>query len=70
MSSRPAVRRLGRISEISQVAAKHGFGYFFDTHGPGAFLSSRQHEIAPEPDEGSTRADHGRMSVSLWRSKK
>jgi len=63
VSSRPAVRRLGRISEISQVAAKHGFGYFFDTHGPGAFLSRRQHEIAPEPDEGSTRGQRLRQML-------
>jgi ubiquinone biosynthesis protein len=63
MSTRPAVRRLGRISEISQVAAKHGFGYFFETHGPGAFLSRRQHEIAPEPDEGSTRGQRLRQML-------
>src|SRR5829696_503751 len=31
MSSRPAVRQLGRLSEIAQVAAKHGFGYLFDS---------------------------------------
>jgi ubiquinone biosynthesis protein len=55
MSTRPAVRRLGRISEISQVAARHGFGYFFDTHGPGALRSRRQQEIPLEADEGSTR---------------
>jgi ubiquinone biosynthesis protein len=55
MSTRPAVRRLGRISEISQVAARHGFGYFFDTHGPGSFRSRRQREIAPEPEAGSSR---------------
>jgi ubiquinone biosynthesis protein len=63
VSSRPAVRRLGRISEISQVAAKHGFGYFFDTHGPGAFRSRRQREIAPEPDEGSTRGQRLRQML-------
>jgi ubiquinone biosynthesis protein len=63
VSTRPAVRRLGRISEISQVAAKHGFGYFFETHGPGAFLSRRQHEIAPEPDEGSTRGQRLRQML-------
>jgi len=63
VSSRPAVRRLGRISEISQVAAKHGFGYFFDTHGPGAFRSRRQHEIAAEPDEGSTRGQRLRQML-------
>jgi ubiquinone biosynthesis protein len=63
VSTRPAVRRLGRISEISQVAAKHGFGYFFETHGPGAFLSRRQHEIAPEPDVGSTRGQRLRQML-------
>jgi ubiquinone biosynthesis protein len=63
VSTRPAVRKLGRISEISQVAAKHGFGYFFDTHGPGAFLSRRQHEIAPEPEEGSTRGQRLRQML-------
>jgi ubiquinone biosynthesis protein len=27
-----ATRNLGRISEIAQVAVRHGFGYFFETH--------------------------------------
>ncbi len=27
-----ATRNLGRLSEIAQVAVKHGFGYFFETH--------------------------------------
>ncbi len=30
MSTRPAVRQLGRLSEIGQVAARHGFGYLFE----------------------------------------
>jgi ubiquinone biosynthesis protein len=30
--ARTATRNLGRISEIAQVAVKHGFGYFFETH--------------------------------------
>jgi ubiquinone biosynthesis protein len=55
MSTRPAVRRLGRISEISQVAAKHGFGYFFETHRPSGLRSRRQQEIAPATDAGSPR---------------
>src|SRR2546425_7645966 len=25
-------RNLGRLSEIAQVAVRHGFGYFFETH--------------------------------------
>src|SRR6266568_8523952 len=30
--SQPATRNLGRLSEIAQVAVRHGFGYWFDTH--------------------------------------
>src|SRR5438128_1988633 len=30
--SSPATRNLGRLSEIAQVAVKHGFGYFFERH--------------------------------------
>lgn len=54
MSVRPAVRQLGRISEIAQVAAKHGFGHFFETHGPGAVRSRRAREVDPTL-EGSPR---------------
>ena len=28
--ARPAVRQLGRLSEIAQVASKHGFGFLFE----------------------------------------
>ena len=54
MSTRPAVRQLGRLSEIAQVAAKHGFGYFFETHRPTVLSSRRQIEIEPSLD-GSSR---------------
>jgi ubiquinone biosynthesis protein len=30
--AQPAQRHLGRISEIAQVAVKHGFGYFLESH--------------------------------------
>ncbi len=30
--AQPAARNLGRLSEIAQVAVRHGFGYWFDTH--------------------------------------
>jgi ubiquinone biosynthesis protein len=30
--ARPATRNIGRLSEIAQVAVKHGFGYFFARH--------------------------------------
>lgn len=55
MSVRPAVRQLGRISEIAQVAAKHGFGYFFETHGPGAARARRARELVDPAAEGSPR---------------
>jgi ubiquinone biosynthesis protein len=54
MSTRPAVRQLGRISEIAQVAARHGFGHFFEMHGPGAVRSRRAREIDPTV-QGSPR---------------
>jgi ubiquinone biosynthesis protein len=30
--AQPATRNLGRLSEIAQVAVRHGFGYFFQRH--------------------------------------
>ena len=32
MATRPKTRNLGRLSEIAQVAVRHGFGYFFERH--------------------------------------
>ncbi len=32
MAAEPKQRNLGRLSEIAQVAVRHGFGYFFETH--------------------------------------
>ena len=32
VATRPAQRNLGRLSEIAQVAVRHGFGYFFERH--------------------------------------
>lgn len=62
MSSRPAVRQLGRISEIAQVAAKHGFGYLFETRGPGAVRSRRGREVELT-DEGSPRGERLRAML-------
>jgi ubiquinone biosynthesis protein len=61
VSTRPAIRQLGRLSEIAQVAAKHGFGYFFETHRP-AVLGSRRIEIDPSPD-GSSRGQRLRAML-------
>ncbi|HEU4448490.1 MAG TPA: AarF/UbiB family protein [Gaiellaceae bacterium] len=62
MSSRPAVRQLGRISEIAQVAAKHGFGYLFQTRGPGAVRSRRQREVELA-ESGSPRGERLRAML-------
>ena len=61
MSTRPAVRQLGRLSEIAQVAAKHGFGYLFDARRRDGFFSRHQSEI--EAEEGSTRGQRLRAML-------
>jgi ubiquinone biosynthesis protein len=38
----PATRNLGRITEITQVAVRHGFGYFFERHRIADLLPSRK----------------------------
>ena len=53
-SARPAVRQLGRMSEIAQIAARHGFGYLFETRGPAAVRSRLGREVEVDP-EGSPR---------------
>jgi ubiquinone biosynthesis protein len=50
----PAVRQLGRISEIAQVAAKHGFGYFFETRRP-TLLRTRAEQEMDRDGAGSSR---------------
>jgi hypothetical protein len=32
VATRPKQRNLGRLSEIAQVAVRHGFGYFLEKH--------------------------------------
>jgi ubiquinone biosynthesis protein len=49
-------RNLGRISEIAQVAVKHGFGYFFETHKLTDLLPW-QHRI-PRDGTPSQRGQH------------
>ncbi len=62
MSAPPATRQLGRLSEIAQVAAKHGFGYLFDSRRrDGLPFRAREIEIAPE--EGSTRGQRLRAML-------
>jgi ubiquinone biosynthesis protein len=49
-------RNLGRMSEIAQVAVKHGFGYFFETHKLTDLLPGKQ-RLPPE-DASSQRGQH------------
>jgi ubiquinone biosynthesis protein len=49
-------QNLGRISEIAQVAVKHGFGYFFETHKLTDLLPW-QHRIATDGAQ-SQRGQH------------
>ena len=46
-------RNLGRLSEIAQVAVRHGFGYFFETHRLTDILPGRPRlgSAAPSPSE-------------------
>src|SRR5438445_13330962 len=45
-ATRSTAKNLGRISEIAQVAVKHGFGYFFETH--------RLTDLLPWPQKAPT----------------
>jgi len=49
-------RNLGRMSEIAQVAVKHGFGYFFETHKLTDLLPGKQ-RLPPEGSP-SQRGQH------------
>ena len=49
--------RLGRISEIAQVAVRHGFGYFFERHRLTDLLPGRQ-RIEVEEGAASQRGQH------------
>src|SRR5687767_9049991 len=57
MATRPRSRKVRRLSEIAQVAVRHGFGYFFERH--------RLTDILPwsarvEPDSAATGSERGR----------
>jgi ubiquinone biosynthesis protein len=58
MATQSTTRNLGRISEIAQVAVKHGFGYFFETHRLTDLLPARL--TRPRATEGapSERGQH------------
>jgi ubiquinone biosynthesis protein len=55
--SRSTTKNLGRISEIAQVAVKHGFGYFFERHRLTDLLPWGA-KVSPIEGEGSQRGQH------------
>ena len=58
MATRPRSRKVRRLSEIAQVAVRHGFGYFFERHKLTDILpwSAR---VEPDPTAaGSERGRH------------
>ena len=48
-----ATRNFGRLSEIAQVAVRHGFGYWFDTHRLTDLFPRRgnRHEVDGQPSQ-------------------
>ena len=57
MATRPRTRNLGRLSEIAQVAVRHGFGYFFERHRLTDLLPWTA-RVDPAADAGSDRGRH------------
>jgi ubiquinone biosynthesis protein len=56
-ASRSSTRNLGRISEITQVAVKHGFGYFFARHRLTDLLPWGT-KVLPVENDRSHRGQH------------
>ena len=64
MATRPKQRNLGRLSEIAQVAVKHGFGYVIDghRHGDQETASARGRHLREMLDElGPTFVKFGQV---------
>ena len=53
--AQPATRNLGRLSEIAQVAVRHGFGYFFERHRLSELLPWGARVEEPEPSTRGAR---------------
>ena len=59
MATRPRTRKIGRLSEIAQVAVRHGFGYFFERHKLTDILPwTARVEPSADPAIGSERGRH------------
>jgi len=57
MATRGRTRNIGRLSEIAQVAVRHGFGYFFERHRLTDVLPWTA-RVEPDEQEGSDRGRH------------
>ncbi|MBA2463210.1 MAG: AarF/ABC1/UbiB kinase family protein [Actinobacteria bacterium] len=58
MATRSKTRNIGRLSEIAQVAVRHGFGYFFERHRLTDVLPWTA-RVEPSPElGGSERGRH------------
>jgi ubiquinone biosynthesis protein len=58
MATRPRTRKIGRLSEIAQVAVRHGFGYFFERHRLTDLLPWTARVEPQPPLTGSERGRH------------
>jgi ubiquinone biosynthesis protein len=59
MATRPRPRKIGRLSEIAQVAVRHGFGYFFERHKLTDLLPwTARVEVNADMATGSERGRH------------
>src|ERR687897_1452423 len=59
MATRPRTRKIGRLSEIAQVAVRHGFGYFFERHKLTDLLPwTARVEVSAPAAVGSERGRH------------
>jgi ubiquinone biosynthesis protein len=63
MAQAPPARNVGRLSEIAQVAVRHGFGYFFESHKLTDLIPGHKAgRLARSLEEGngvpSTRGQH------------
>src|SRR5256885_5552853 len=57
MPQESAARTIGRLSEIAQVAVKHGFGYLLETHKLTDLIPWHQ-RMASVDGAGSQRGEH------------
>ena len=56
MATRPRTRKIGRLSEIAQVAVRHGFGYFFERHKLTDLLPWTTRDEAKRPRSARSEA--------------